>query len=126
MKEQEHALLKVALAQKTLEWDLALPEENWPVMLEALAEVKPRVAARLGTDLAVSAPTERADRLLSAVANVKGPFAQRLAERLAERDEAGTGYLRDFSVPGYIEDALSWLVEPEIEDPAEPGGVDAG
>jgi hypothetical protein len=74
--------------------------------------VKPRVAARLrgeleeGADLEVSAGV-----LLKAVEDVKGRFAQELADLLDDDD-------RDFVVPAFLRDALVWVTdEPQsLED----------
>jgi putative ATP-dependent endonuclease of OLD family len=132
LSARTHKLLKVTLAKKTLEWDLAYEATNWPVLLEALSEVKPGVAKRLKDDLADAEPKERADQFLSDVENVKGPFAQELAAALSARKkkadvEGGDGedgdefeYASPFVVPSYIEEALSWLTEADPRDAAEP------
>jgi putative ATP-dependent endonuclease of the OLD family len=132
LSARAHELLKVSLAKKTLEWDLAYEVENWPVLLDALSEVKPKVAKGLKEDLANAEPRERADRFLSAVENVKGPFAQELAAALSARKEKvdvkegdegdveQDDYAATFVVPSYIEEALSWLTEADPRDAAEP------
>jgi hypothetical protein len=88
--------LRVRLAQRTLEWDLAAAG-NWDVLLEALAAVKPRVAQRLGAEHTTSDPQQRADALLAKVVDRKGRFAQELVAIL----EAG----REFAVPSYLVEA---------------------
>lgn len=92
--------LRVRLAQRTLEWDLAAAG-NWEVLLEALAAVKPRVAQRLGAEHAARSPQPRADALLAKVADRKGRFAQELVAIL----EAG----REFAVPSYLVEAIEWV-----------------
>lgn len=94
LKANETDTLRVFLAEGTFEWDLA-KAGNWETLLTALSLVKPKVAAGLTPEEA-----ERPDAVLSAVANVKGRFAQALAEVLSDG--------RDFSVPPYLNDAISW------------------
>ena len=84
LTEREDALLKVALAHKTLEWDLAATG-NWEVLLRACRSSPGWLRACGPTRRSI--PKERADRLLETVTNVKGPFAQELAELLDERDD---------------------------------------
>lgn len=94
LKANETDTLHVFLAERTVEWDLA-NAGNWETLIEALALVKPKVAAGL-------TPTEdeRPNALLSAVENSKGRFAQALTEVLADG--------RDFVVPTYLVDAINW------------------
>lgn len=92
--------LRVRLAQRTLEWDIAVAG-NWEVLLEALAAVKPRVAQRLGAEHASSDPHLRAEALLASVADRKGRFAQELVAVL----EAG----RELVVPEYLVEAIEWV-----------------
>jgi putative ATP-dependent endonuclease of OLD family len=93
--------LQVHLAERTLEWDLA-QAGNWTVLLDALRAVKPRVAASLTRDLAAATPTERADRLLEKVDNVKGRFAQELADII----DSGSA---EFAPPPYLRRAIMWV-----------------
>lgn len=99
--------LRVRLARRTLEWDLAAAG-NWDVLLDALAAVKPRVAQRLRSEHVASDADARADALLAAVADRKGRFAQELVALV----EAG----RSLTVPDYLAEAIAW-VTPD-EDPA--------
>jgi len=94
LKANETDTLHVFLAERTFEWDLA-NAGNWETLIEALALVKPKVAAGL-------TPTEdeRPNALLGAVENSKGRFAQALTEVLADD--------RDFVVPTYLVDAINW------------------
>jgi putative ATP-dependent endonuclease of OLD family len=99
----------VALAPKTLEWALA-HAGNKDVMLDALEQVKPRVAARLREDLSnfdPQNPFDRepiADKIIVAVADVKGRYAQELAELIANP-------MVEFVVPKYLEDAIAWVAD---------------
>lgn len=100
LAQRESENLRVRLAQRTLEWDLAAAG-NWDVLLEALAAVKPRVAKRLAVDHANSDAHQRADALLAKVADRKGRFAQELVAVL----EGG----REFAVPAYLGEAIEWV-----------------
>ncbi len=93
--------LQVRLARRTLEWDLAAAG-NWRVLVAALKPIKPRIAARLLTDLDPLGDEERADRILAAIADVKGRFAQELAAIIEI-----PGAL--FIVPPYIREAIEWI-----------------
>jgi putative ATP-dependent endonuclease of the OLD family len=112
LRAREGGNLLVRLAEKTLEWDLARAG-NWPLLLDALRPIKPRVAAALERDLADSTPEERADRILENVRDVKGRFAQELAD-LLDDDQ------REFIVPGYIQEAIDWVTwnDQERDGPA--------
>lgn len=92
--------LRVRLAQRTLEWDLAAAG-NWEVLLEALAAVKPRVAQRLASDHATGDRQQRADALLAKVADRKGRFAQELVAVLEDG--------RELAVPAYLVEAIEWV-----------------
>lgn len=102
---------QVFLATRTFEWDLALEVNNWHTLLAALECVKPRVAKRLKTQCASEAQTVRADRLLDAVEDRKGDFAQELTLKLAET----SGSL--FTVPKYIKDAIDWVIPDPPDEP---------
>lgn len=94
LKANETDSLHVFLAARTFEWDLA-NAGNWKTLIEALALVKPKVAQGLA-----QLDGGRPDALLGAVEDVKGRFAQALTEVLADG--------RDFFVPEYLRDAISW------------------
>ena len=100
---QEHGndMVLISLAQKTLEWDLAAAG-NWRVMLDILEPHHPRITTRLRTELETSGDRERADAILAAVDDVKGPFAQDLAAALDDPDV-------DFTVPTYLVEAIKWV-----------------
>jgi putative ATP-dependent endonuclease of OLD family len=94
LKASETDTMHVFLADKTFEWDLA-QAGNWDTLIEALALIKPKVAAGI-------APLQegRPDALLGAVKDTKGRFAQALTEVLADD--------RDFVVPSYLTNAIHW------------------
>jgi hypothetical protein len=94
----------VRLATRTLEWDLAAAG-NVEVMLKALTQVKPVVGPRLTEDLANADATTAASAILSKVADVKGRFAQELAELLSDPAQ-------DFTAPGYLREAIEWVADP--------------
>lgn len=97
----------VRLATKTLEWDLAMAG-NGDVMLDALTQVKPIAGPRLRKESADAAAHERADAILDKVKDVKGRFAQELAELLANEDQS-------IAVPEYLREAIEWVTEPPAE-----------
>lgn len=103
--ERDRDNVKVCLSRKTLEWDLA-SAGNWPVLLKALAAVKPRVAKTLDETLAESGNDERADQLLTKIKNVKGTFAQSLVDVL-ESDQTAV-----LTVPDYLRQAIEWVTVP--------------
>lgn len=95
----------VRLAEKTLEWDLAMAG-NSAVMFDALAQVKPIAGPRLKAEVNDATEVERANGILDKVKNVKGRFAQELAELLADEDQP-------LQVPTYLREAIEWVTEPE-------------
>jgi putative ATP-dependent endonuclease of the OLD family len=93
--------LRAFLSAQTFEWDLVRCG-NWDTALQALALLKPRVAARLGRDHASTSPEARAWALLDAVKDRKGLFAQALTQVLATKGATLT-------VPPYLAQALRWV-----------------
>jgi putative ATP-dependent endonuclease of OLD family len=75
LKESETDTMHVFLATKTFEWDLAR-SGNWEPLLEALALIKPKTAEGL-RNLGPDGADERADAVLAAVKDVKGPLRRR-------------------------------------------------
>jgi len=103
--------ISIHLAAQTFEWDLAYANFDHPdALIIALKRVKPRVGARIDTTTFTSA-NSFADALLKAVKNVKGRFAQELADVLETRPELVV------VVPPYLRDALSSvIVTPPVID----------
>jgi putative ATP-dependent endonuclease of OLD family len=109
LRDRESGALKVCLARKTLEWDLAAATaDNWEVLLRALEAIKPRVAQALRGELGDAAPEQRANRLLERIKDVKGPFAQQLAGLLEVEATA-------FQAPAYLVDAIEWVTRENPE-----------
>ncbi|MEV0769483.1 ATP-dependent nuclease [Nocardia salmonicida] len=110
----ESEQVRVFLAEKTLEWDLA-NTGNWESLLEALKAVKPRKAKWLLRDHTHSTADVRAEALLAAVVDKKGRFAQELAPLIAKTAQ--------FVVPPHIDRAIRWVTtldsEPGLSAPAE-------
>jgi putative ATP-dependent endonuclease of the OLD family len=101
LRAREGGNVRVRLAERTLEWDLARAG-NWPLLLDALRPINPRVAATLERELADASAEQRAEPILEKVRDVKGRFAQELADLLDDEQ-------REFRVPGYIQEAIDWV-----------------
>ena len=94
MKGVEDAFVKIFHGVKTLEYDLALLEENRKAMLAALGDLHPRIAKALGKIVnAQPDNTAKAKALFCGMferkdssSNVqKGRYAQALAEHIAKQ-----------------------------------------
>jgi putative ATP-dependent endonuclease of the OLD family len=103
-------------SERTLEWDLALIPANRPLMVEALRPFKPRVAAKLEGELEDLDDEAAAERMLEAIGRVKGPFAQELAELLADDEN-------QFEVPPYLDRAIGWAVQDAVFVDAPDGDL---
>lgn len=105
----------IFFSSKTFEWDLVMAG-NWDVMLDALARLKPKAAARLRKEHATDPLEACADAMLKTISRVKGPFAQALLEELIASD-------RILVMPDYLEQAIKFSAGPfqenEPEAPAE-------
>lgn len=117
MKGAEDTFVKVFHGLKTLEYDLALLEENRKVMLAALSDPHPRIATALGKIVnAQPDNTAKAKELFCGMferkdssSNVqKGRYAQALAEHIAK--EPGC------KVPEYLEQAIRHVCKGVIKD----------
>lgn len=94
----------VFLATKTLEWDVARRNYETPdLLLEALGKSHPQLASGIRANMPFDDADAFADKILEAIDDVKGPYAQDLADGLADRT-AG------FVIPSYIEQAITWAV----------------
>jgi len=103
----------VRLATRTLEWDLA-HAGNTDVMLTALTQVKPKAGPKLAETIAdLGLEDQKAEAILGKVKDVKGRFAQELAELLAYPQAP-------LSVPDYLREAIEWVTDP----PAGGNGSD--
>lgn len=103
LRDMQGAGVKVCLASKTLEWDLAAAG-NWEVLLSALTRLKPRVASKLRRDVSPDDHIRQGDELLNKVRNIKGPFAQELTDLIEDESVS-------FKPPKYLEDAITWVTE---------------
>ncbi len=100
-------------SRKTFEWDLARIAANRPLLIEALRPLKPTVAEKLPAELEGLGDEQAADLLYAKVKRDKGPFAQSLAELLADDDN-------DFEPPAYLCEAIDWsLLDAVFADPPE-------
>lgn len=106
MKTREDNLVKVFYGVKTFEYDFALHKKNRTVMLAALADIHPRIAACLSVDVEKeTTDRDKARTLFRGMferdeGNVqKGRFAQALAARIVEKTT-------EIDVPEYIKDAI--------------------
>ncbi len=113
MQKREDKLVKIFYGVKTLEYDLALHEENRIAMISALEELHPQIAKSLKADVAAADTNQDKAKTLfcgmfergKGKANVqKGRYAQVLAQTI--EDEAA-----DFKVPDYIKKALKHVCE---------------
>lgn len=108
LQAREGDTLRVCLARRTLEWDLAAAG-NWDVLLGALGAVKPRVATALAGFANEASAEQRADLLLGKVRDVKGRFAQELCDLLA--DDAV-----HLTIPAYLRAAIEWVTADQDDD----------
>jgi putative ATP-dependent endonuclease of OLD family len=92
------------VATRTLEWDLAYAGDgaNRGALLDALARVHPRKAARLNE--LDTTPQAWADAFLDAIRKSKGDFSLELAQTLADDSW-------EFEIPEYLEQAVAWVAE---------------
>lgn len=108
MKKAENSLVKVFHGPKTLEYDLALHQENRLVMLGALAEIHSGIAKRLAVK--VEAATSNQDKARTLFCGMfergkgktkvqKGRYGQVLAQAIYESQGA-------FTVPDHIKKAI--------------------
>jgi putative ATP-dependent endonuclease of OLD family len=103
--------IAVCLADRTLEWDLAAAG-NTPTMLEALAQVKPVTGLALSATIKDLTTEEQAQAILDKVSDVKGRFAQELAELFTDTTV-------EIQVPDYLRTAIEWVTEePAPETPS--------
>lgn len=115
IKSLEGGSVKVFLSEQTFEWDLAFEGQsaNKAALLEALKPIRPVVAGRIESHT----PGEIfANAFLKAVADFKGPFAQELAEVVAERVSLGDSEQNDAVVDSLEEPATLVLNQHDASD----------
>jgi hypothetical protein len=87
---------------------------NTEVMLEALSQVKPVAGPALRAEIAERSLEDQAQAILDKVSDVKGRFAQELAERFADSAV-------ELKVPDYLRAAIEWVADEPAQEavPAE-------
>ena len=116
MKQSEDGLVKIFHGVKTLEYDLALHEDNRSAMLKALKELHPKIGEAVETTVnAAAGDADKARLLFSGMFertqnNVqKGRFGQALAQVLAEGAAC--------TAPEYIRLAIEHACQKTAEHP---------
>jgi putative ATP-dependent endonuclease of OLD family len=113
MLKREDGLVKIFHGTKTLEYDLALYENNRKVMILALEELHPQIAKALNAEVDAAVTNKDKAKVLfcgmfergKGKTNVqKGRYGQVLAQTI--EDEGA-----DFKVPDYIAEALKHVCE---------------
>jgi len=113
MTEREDSLVKVFYGVKTFEYDLALHEDNRTVMLSALSELHPKIAADLKVKVGNAVSNkDKAKTLFCGMfergegkTNVqKGRYGQVLAQSIVEHSG-------NFVVPDYITNAVKHVCD---------------
>lgn len=104
LSELESGNLKVMIAAKTFEWDLAYSNFGTEqVLLDALNDIMPIAGPRFAA-LEHADRKAFADAFLNRIEDVKGVYAQALAARLGETDKYA-----DFVIPEYLVAAIEWV-----------------
>jgi len=113
MLKQEDKLVKIFHGVKTLEYDLALYQENRKVMISALEEIHPQIAKELKVEVEAAVTNKDKAKALfcgmfergSGKAKVqKGRYGQVLAQAIFDNGA-------DFIVPEYITKAIKHVCE---------------
>lgn len=109
----------VKLAEKTLEYELALIKENVKLLLEVLEKEHPEITkdikdkikpAEGETDHKSESVETIALRIWIAIQDCKGTFAQRLANEISKINN-GERTDVEFKVPQYICDAINFIIK---------------
>ena len=108
MLKAQNFFVKVFHGPKTLEYDLALHEENRVIMLKALKEIHSKIARKLTTEVDMATTNQDKARILfsgmfergkSKTQVQKGRYGQVLAQVISESNS-------DFAVPDHIKLAI--------------------
>lgn len=103
--------IKVELAEKTLEYELAKYNQNNAVLLEILEGIHPTITKDIRLSIDNGEQQENiAIRIWLAIRDSKGIFAQKLAGLLAKK-RGGERMDIDFVVPKYIQDAIDFIID---------------
>jgi putative ATP-dependent endonuclease of OLD family len=98
--------LKLLLAAKTFEWDLAFDNfSSKQVLLDALNDIMPVAGPRFAA-LQFADAVSFADAFLARIEKVKGVYAQALAARLEQIEK-----YPEFMTPIYLSNAIDWVVK---------------
>lgn len=103
--------IKVKLAEKTLEYELALEPENNTILVEILESIHPEIARDIKKKITNGEEQGNiAIMIWLAIRDCKGTFAQRLAGKVAK---ISSGDLKDvsFVVPSYLQEAINYIIE---------------
>ncbi|MBU3199494.1 AAA family ATPase [Clostridium estertheticum] len=102
--------ISVELANKTLEYELALIKENNFLLLEILEPLHPKICADIRGKIFLGEPQENiAIRIWLAIRDCKGVFAQRLAREI-NKIYLGTRTDVTFIVPQYTKRAIDFII----------------
>lgn len=103
-------------ARKTLEYELALCENNIPYILNAIVSEFPQVGQKLkdvvDSEVSIENKALRIWLFIRARNTCKGQFAQSLLREI-KKFSNGTGYSVPFFIPEYIKRAIYSVTEPE-------------
>lgn len=100
----------VKLAEKTLEYELALPKENSEILLTVIDKIRPQISSQIRIARGKGEEQEKiAIMIWLAIRDCKGMFAQRLASEI-RKIAVGQQNSVGFKVPDYIQDAINFLI----------------
>lgn len=110
----DDANISVKLAEKTLEYELALIEENQTLLLEVLEKEHPTIVADIRSRVMNGEKHETLEmiaiRMWIAIQDCKGVYAQRLANEIS-KIVSGERTDVDFKIPKYINDAIEFITK---------------
>lgn len=112
--------VSVNLAEKTLEYELALIEDNVPVLLEILDTIHPDITKDIKGKFESSIDESNgqkqetqemiAARIWIAIQGCKGDFAQRLSNEINKINTGERKHVK-FTVPEYIRNAINFIIK---------------
>lgn len=102
--------IEFCYAKKTLEYELALRENNIPYILNAIIAEFPQVGSRLKTlvdaEASIKNKALRIWLFIRSRNSCKGQFAQSLMNEIKKYSDDKKNYLHPFTVPEYIKNAI--------------------
>lgn len=103
--------IKVKLAEKTLEYELALDASNNILLLDILETIHPEITKDIKGKIENGEKQDNiAIMIWLAIRDCKGVFAQRLARRIAKISSDEETNIT-FTVPSYIQEAINHVLE---------------